>query len=329
MNLVLNPKGLFLADFMAVLDQARDQENRHPSNQGEYGIASTMHTFFDWHVLRLIRQDRWVYEAAKIFAQDYAMECFRYLKSGGKEIFSTQNKLQQTNKKVVEILARLAKSGAAPEAGETDLVKASDFINLVEKNKLTDAELHRVEQLHEEVVDHEDMQMWVTLRAIRDNYEITLPRVMFVIRRVIKVMMRARPRASDENLTSISEFLDWYEANVDSTHALFPVLRNLRSFYKVARNVASHHDGFSWDPASDSIILEDEDTRLVVHVYEFQQRYRYLVYLCEFGLRGILAEFCGRERGEISNNLVRQYAKTFPEDFPEGVPGRVRFYVQD
>jgi hypothetical protein len=329
MNLVLNPQGLFLADFMAVLDDARDQENRHPSNLGEYRIASSMHTFFEWHVLRLIRENDWVYKAAKIFAQDYSMECFRYLKSGAQEVFSTQIKLRETNEKVRNLLTRLTSLGANSKVGEIHLVKASDFINLIEKSKLTDAELHRVEELHEEIVDYEDMQMWVTLRSIRDNYEITLPRVMFIVRRVIKVMMKARPKVSDENLTGISEYLDWYETNVDSTHALFPVLGSLRSFYKVVRNVASYHEGFSWDPASDSVVLEDDNTRLVVHVYEFQQRYRYLVYLCEFGLRGILSEFCGRERGEISNNLIRQYAKTFPEDFPEGIPGRVRFYVQD
>ena len=40
--------------------------------------------------------------------------------------------------------------------------------------------------------------------------------------------------------------------------------------------------------------------------------------MCEFGLRGILYAFCNAERGEVSDNLIHEYGKTFPENFPEG-----------
>lgn len=286
-----------------------------------------MHFFFDRHVMRLVRDNNWVFEAAQIFAQDYALDCFRYLKLGGKEIYSTQKKLAEINERVNTLLEQFTLSDAVPEASKIHLAKASDFLSLVDTSKLDENSIKEAKRLYEEAIDNEDLQVQATLRAIRDNYETTLPRVMFVVRRAIKIMQDLEPKASDRNLTGNSEYLDWYEVNVDPSHPLYPVIGMLRSFYKVARNVASHHEGFSWDATNDQIILEDEQTKLNMHVHEFQQRYRYLVYLCEFGLRSILAAFCERERGEISDNLVRRYAKTFPEDSPAGVPGRVGFYV--
>jgi hypothetical protein len=82
-----------------------------------------------------------------------------------------------------------------------------------------------------------------------------------------------------------------------------------------------------WDPTSNAVILKDRTATLRVNADEFQQRYRYLVYLCELGVRGILYAFCERERGPVSNSLVREYVKTFPDDFPEGEQGVVTFYL--
>jgi hypothetical protein len=326
MQLIVYPEGLFRADFDVLLDDAKRQEEAHPANKGERGIAAAIHTFFDLHAMRLVRHDEWVYEAAKRFVTEYAIDCFRHLRLGGAETYPVQKRLWELNTKTVDLLARAGLAGAAPQAGQVDLAKASDFITLIDFQKAPSSLRVEAESLHSQLVEHEDLQMWVTLRAIRDNYETTLPRIMFVVRRVIKVMKGLPPKKSDNRLTGLSEYLDWYESNVDRSHPLFSVLGNLRTFYRVARNVASHHEGFSWLPDSDQIVLEDFDERLSMHVHEFQQRYRYLIYLGEFGLRGILCAFCGRDQGDVSNNLVREYAKTFPDDFPEGTPARVKFY---
>jgi hypothetical protein len=151
---------------------------------------------------------------------------------------------------------------------------------------------------------------------------------MFVVRRVIKTMGNIKISHSDNVLSGISTYLDWYESKVDSSHALFPVLSKLRPFYKVARNVTSRHDGFHWDTRNNLAVLTDENDQVKIKVHEFVQNYRQLLYLCDFGIRGILSAYCGREEGSVSNELVKKYANTFPEDFPEGIPGRVKFYVK-
>lgn len=48
--------------------------------------------------------------------------------------------------------------------------------------------------------------------------------------------------------------------------------------------------------------------------------------MCDLGVRGMLAGFCERERGEISNNLVIEYEKIFPPDWTGGEEGLVQFY---
>ena len=150
---------------------------------------------------------------------------------------------------------------------------------------------------------------------------------MYVVRRAIKVKLGLPPKPSDGELTGISEYISWYTARVSSGHPLYAVLGELHTFYKVARNVGSHHRGLDWKPESDEVTLTDDSTVLTMPLYEFQQKYRHIIYVCELGLRGILSAFCERERGDASNWLVKEYGKTFPEDFPEGEPGTVRFYL--
>ena len=96
-------------------------------------------------------------------------------------------------------------------------------------------------------------------------------------------------------------------------------------FYKIARNVGNHHEGLKWMPEENLIILSDENNELSIEMYEFQQNYRYLVYLCDYGTRGILAAFCEHERGSISKWLLKEYMKTFPENFPPGEEATVIF----
>jgi len=143
----------------------------------------------------------------------------------------------------------------------------------------------------------------------------------------MKVALGLPPQRSDDRLASISEYMDWYESRVDTTHPLHHVFGELRSFYVVARNCGSHHQGLAWNPDRDEIVLRDRQNEVRVHVDRYMQNHRYLaVYLCDYGLRGILSAFCERERSSVSNMLITEYAKTFPENFQGGEPARIRFY---
>lgn len=321
------PHELFRADFDQLPEEAKRQEQMLPVNRGEYKLACEMYDYLSKEVLPLIIHDDWVFEAAATFASEYAADCLRYLRLGGEEVYRTQQRLVGVKEKVVDFVARVAQAHPSMLPPELAMAKPSDFIGLVDVDRLQRDLRTEAKELYELCKDHEMMQLTVVLRSIRDNYETTLPRVMYVIRRAIKVALGLPPRSSDEELTSISEYMDWYECRLDSTHALHTVFGKLRDFYVVARNCGSHHKGLEWDPDNNDVILRDTQTEMSVHIDEFMQRYRYLVvYLCDYGLRGILAAFAERERGSLSNMLVREYTKTFPEDFPEGEPARVRFY---
>lgn len=320
------PHEFFRLDFDQMLEEGKRQEKIHTANAGEYNLVQGMHTYFDGDVLPLILSDDWVYEAASKFASDYAIDCFDFLKLSGQEAYNAQKNLRGLKKKAVDFLARAYHAGAAPLAGTIDLPKASDFLDLVEVDRLSPEMRSEAAVLHEEAKDHEILQLKVTLRGIRESYETSLPRVMYVVRRAIKVKLGLPPKPSDDELTGISEYISWYTARMSRGHPLYPVLGELHTFYKVARNVGSHHRGLEWKPESDEVILADDSTVLPMPLYEFQQKYRHIIYVCELGLRGILSAFCERERGDVSNWLVKEYVKTFPEDFPEGEPGTMRFY---
>jgi hypothetical protein len=207
------------------------------------------------------------------------------------------------------------------------LIKASDFFELLDPNSMTKGKLAKAVQLRQRAEEHEALQVLVTLRGIRDCYETPLPRIMFVIRRAIKVQLGISKKDSDDELTGISQCMDWYEARITPGHALYPVFGRLCDFYSVARNVGSHHEGLKWNPGSNEVILPDKrKVPLTMPVYEFQQKFRHLVYLCELGFRGMLSAFCERERGSRSKELVQKYVETFPEDFPPGEEGTVMFY---
>jgi hypothetical protein len=321
------PHEFFRLDFDQMLEEGKRQEKIHTANAGEYNLVRSMHTYFDSEVLPSILNDDWVYEATSTFVSDYAIDCFHFLKLSGQEAFNAQKNLLELNEKVVDFLARAYHADAAPSAGIIDLPKASDFLDLVEVDRLSLEMRSEAETLYEQAKDHEFLQLRVTLRGIRESYETSLPRVMYVVRRAIKVKLGLSPQPSDDELTGISEYISWYTARVSSGHPLYPVLGELHSFYKIARNVGSHHRGLEWKPESDQVILADDNTVLTMPLHEFQQKYRCIIYVCELGLRGILSAFCERERGRVSNWLVREYVKTFPDDFPEGEPGTVRFYA--
>lgn len=320
------PHAFFRLDFDQMLEEGKRQEKIHTANKGEYALVRNMHAYFDGEVLPLIVSNDWVFEAASRFAADYAINCFHFLRLSGQEVYNAQKGLLEISEALVDFLARAYHAGAAPLAGRIDLPKASDFLELVELEKLNAKMRQEALTLYERAKDHEILQLKVTLRAIHSSYETTLPRVMYVVRRAIKVKLGLHARKSDDELTGISAYMSWYIRRVNTGHPLYAVLGKLRGFYKIARNVGSHHRGLRWEPDSNEVILAGENTELRMSVHEFQQKYRHLIYLCELGLRGILSAFCEREQGAVSNWLVKEYVKTFPEDFPEGEQGVVKFY---
>jgi hypothetical protein len=129
----------------------------------------------------------WVFEAASKFATEYAMDYFLHLRLSGKEAFHTNEQLHESNKKAKDFLRRAARVGGAPR--EYDLIKASNFRDLLKVDKLTKRMRVEAESLYEQVKDHEKLQLLVTLRGIRDNYVTILPRIMYVVRRVMKVTL--------------------------------------------------------------------------------------------------------------------------------------------
>ena len=328
-SLVFYPHGLFLADFEEMLGEAQRQEKKDPSNAGEFATAMKMKLFYQQQVFPAIRTSKWVFESAEEFADKYALDCFRQLKLSGKEIYEAQKRLHLVNDRVKSFLTKPAIANALADTGRIKLQKASDFYMLIDIGSLSNDMKKEADNLLEDAVEQEDLHMWITLRGIRDLYETNLPRIMYVVWRAIKYSESQKPTQADSRLIGISESLDWYDQWIGPSHLLAPVLGDLRSFYKVVRNVASHHEGLSYDSKHNKITLTDKADTLILDVNEFQQRFRLLVYFCEFGLRGILYAFCEQEKGAISDDLVRRYAKTFPEDFPEGTPGRVKFYIQE
>ena len=323
----VQPHEFFRLDFDQILEEGKRQEENHPANKGEYDIVKGMHEYFACEILPRIVQDDYVFEAATRFATDHAVECFRYLRLGGQEVYRTQQRLDETNDKVYDFLARAYIAEFAPSARNADLPKASDFIEFVDIDRLDENTRAQALALHREVRDHEDLQLTVTLRGIRDSYETNVSRIMFVVRRAMKVALGLPQKKSDGRLLSPPDYIDWYVAHADSNHPFYRVLCEGRKFYKVARNVGSHHIGLKWKPKSDIVVLQDRDNTLPIHVHKFQQGFRYLVHFCDLGVRGILAAFCERERGPISNMLVEEYRKTFPSDWTGGEEGIVVPYL--
>jgi len=319
----VQPHEFFRLDFDQILEEGRRQEGIHSANKGEYDIVKEMHEYFACEVLPRVVQDDYVFEAATRFATDYAVECFRYLRLGGQEVYRTQQRLHETNDRVVAFLAWAYDAGFAPSAARIDLPKASDFIDLVDTDRLDASKRAQASALHKEARDHEDLQLTVTLRGIRDSYETNVSRIMFVVRRAMKVALGLPQKRSDNKLLPPPDYIDWYVAHADISHPLYPVLGEGREFYKVARNVGSHHIGLEWKPRSNTVVLRDRDNSLTIHVHRFQQWFRYLVHFCDLGIRGILAAFCERERGPTSKTLYEEYKETFPSDWTGGEEGIV------
>jgi len=314
------PHGVFRRDFDAILQEGRRQEEIHAATRGEYAVTERIHGYFDAAVMPLIITDDWVFEAAGRFASQYAFDCFRYLRLAKEEFLRLQERLLQLNSDIVDFVARVYVSRALTndavsilDGQDMLLTKESDLLSLVDLDKLSKEMRSEALDLSAQAQDHEPLQLLASVRGIRDAYETTLPRLMYAVRRAMKVELGLPRSASDSKLLNPSESLGWYAVHLPTEHTLHPLLVDFADFYKTVRNVGNHHEGFSWHPATNEVWLADSRRPLMkAPLYDFQQRYRYLaVYLCDYGVRGVLAAYCEREQGPISDMLLREYDKIF------------------
>lgn len=315
------PHEFFRTDFDAMLEAAKRQEEIDSKNKGEYAIAKGIHTYFDGKVLPVIASDNWVFEAAQRFASEFAIDCLKYLRLANSEVYNAQKNLLEMNTRVKELITQANGLGAVRATETLSLAKASDFYAILDHNRLNETMHNEAMALYEQAQDEESLLPTVILRAIRDIYETVLPRVMYVVRRAIKVELGLTPKKSDKKLLGMSESMTFYNDHIDNHHPLHPVFGKLYDFYRVARNAGNHHLGLIWESDKNEVVLQDSQSPpLTVPFLEFQQRYRYFVYLSEFGERGILSAFCEREQGKTTNWLVKEYEKIFPDDFPVDDP---------
>lgn len=327
----LQPHEYFRAEFDAILEEGKRQERVDPQNRGEAEIVSNMHAYFAQEVAPSILRDDWVYDAALRFAKGYASECFLSWKLSGHVVLDTQRNLWRAKSRISDFLERANQLGAVRKSTLTLVEsKASNFLQTIRLYSLPADLRHEARELYSEAIDQEALQIRVVVRAIPEIYAKILPRVMFVVRRV---MVSSTSEVGDlqyDTLADVSDTLDWYEKFADSSHPLFPVLGNLRRFYRIVRNTANHPEDYTWHPDDERVSfryqMKGVEHTLIVHSRELMQKYRYLVYVCELGMRGICAAVSAREQGALSNQLVRDYAKTFPADFPSGMEAEIIFY---
>lgn len=324
----VKPHECFRADFDAILEEGKRQERIDAHNIGEAQIVADMHTFLDQEVLPAILNNDWVFDAAQAFASKYAEECFATWKLTGDEVYAAQQKLLRLKSEVEDFLERADEFNAVRRS-QQELVeeKMSNFPRIVKRYNLPLEMQAEATRLFEEVSEHEALQIRIVVRAIRENYTKILPRLMYVIRRAMVIKPSESEAQNYEDLKDISEILNWYENAADESHPLYPVFGELRALYRVIRNVANHPEDYVWNSNEDTIAFPIPNNKpLKINSRELTQKYRYLVHLCDLGMRGISLAFCEREQGPISNDLLRQYAKIFPENFPGGEEVIVTFY---
>jgi hypothetical protein len=302
-----------------MLEEGTRQAKLDPNNSDEVAISNAMHTFFVDEVFPSIATNDWVYAAALEFAERYAIESIQHWKQNGAMVFQAQTRLLELKESVLDFIARANLVGAVKKQ-KLKLVedKISNFIKVIKLYVLSPEMRMEALALHQQTQRHELNQLYVVTESIQNLYAKVLPRIMHVLRRVIKGRVTTAEQHKYEGLRDISEILDWYEANIDNSHPLAPVITNLRGFYRVIRNAASHPDDFAWEPDNDRVVFKDGNSILSMHPRELMQSNRILVYLCEFAFRGICAAFCEREQGPLANNLAHEYERIFPEGFPDG-----------
>jgi hypothetical protein len=304
-------------DFDQMIAEAERQEGLSSVNRGEAKIARQIYDYFDTIVIPLIIRDEWIYNAAEQYATHLVFADFRAIRLPGKTTLEWQKRLHEIDEQVTDFLARMIVEGKALELGNEGLPKASDFMSVLQMERLDAEEQATAQALAKRAEDQEIMQLTVTLQGVRDRYEMGLPRVMFVVRRVMKRGLGISPSDSDKRLLKPSDYIDWFVKHADSSHPLWPIIgiNEKREFYRAARNVAAHHEDLAWDGSHNVVGLKDRTRELQIPVHTFQQYYRHLLYLSEYGMRALLAAFCQVEQGPNAQWVFDEYEKTFPEGF--------------
>lgn len=321
------PHQFFRLDFDHMLEEGRRQTSIHYYNKDEYEVLFDIHKYFDGTVLHLIKHNDIMFDITSEFVVHFAQEILDYMSNNGAQTLKTQQQLERINEQVTTFLAILYKEGKLRVSMENiDLPKASDFTSIVDINSLTASELKRLNILHHNASRQERLQIKTTLLSLAKIYEKALPPIMTVVKCALKLTATQGITSSDHMLRGLSEDLTFYEKYVQKEHPLFPVIGNLRVFYKVARNVENHHNNAEWNVDSNEIILLDNGSPIKVHIHEFQQKYRFLVWLYELGFRGIAYAFCEREKGELANQLVFDYLEHFPDSYSAQEHGRLILY---
>lgn len=304
----LLPHELFRLEVNKMLVEALRQENIHTANAGELTVAQNFYNHLTKQVVPCIQSQDWVFDAASRFADEFAETCFDTWERTGREATLARRRLDNANKQVVDLIARLHRRGAiSVVTDKIDLVKASDFIHYVDLDILPPSRRREVQQVHEQVSRFEKQYLKTTNMIIREDYAKVLPRVMYVIQRVIQIELHLPKKKGFSELHDIGDWLSWYRNYINEAHSLFPVLGFLEDLYKVARDVESHEKEIEWRPKSDEIHLPSERNPQTIGLHIYQQKYRHLIYLLEMGMCAILAAYCERKRSENCNQLAKDY----------------------
>lgn len=303
---------MFQADFLNMFKEVQRQEEIGPFHSDDTEIGKGIFFFFAEDVLPFIRTNQWVYDSAKRFATELADEYFTMLRLLG-SVKENQDRLTIIRKEVQGFIKEAISLGLASDS--VNLTKPSDFVKVVTLDKLSANMKQKAKQLHNEATDLEQLYVNVASQAMQALYERGLPRIFYVAKRALKVQMNSKRTPADEDLLEAHQCLDWCSQKLALQHILSKSLVKYRNFYKIVRNVDSHITGPKWLPELNSVYLPDREEKPTVSITDFSKRYRYLMYFCEIGSKGILSIFCDCEKGSISNSVKDRYMKMY--DNPE------------
>lgn len=300
---------MFQADLLQMFQEVQRQKSQDPFHQLESENGKDLFFFFMEDVLPLIKSDPWVFEAAERFALEFAEEYFIMLRL--LKVEEAQEKLERIKGEVTEFI----KLSVSPQFTSKDikLVKPSDFNNIIEPSKLSDEMQRKAEQLYFRALDLEYLYVHTISQAVQTLYEKGFPRVFYVVNRALKVQRNSKRKPKfDNHLRDPHDYLNWCEQQLEKNHILHKLFVSQRNFYKITRNVASHKFGPKWLSQSNQVHLPDRDNpNTIENIDKFAERYRYLMYFCEIGTRGVLAIFCDRDRGAASNHIKDKYMKIY------------------
>ena len=307
----LYPHQMFQADFLEMYRAVGLQEALDPKYKEETENGKEIFYFFGEQVLPLVLSNEWVYAAAMRFAEEFAEEYFimiRLLDS----VQVTQDRIVETRKAVVRLAIEAHNCGKAPD--KLKLTKPSDFAKTINLKELPGQLKSKGKKLLSDSRDLEQLYVNVTSKAIQSMYERGFSRIFFVVKRALKIKMNKTPSPGDESLSDTHQYINWCNENLENDHILRKLFVDQRRFYKLVRNVDSHVHGPKWNPGTNEVYLQDRNEQERFHIDVFSQRYRYLMYFCEIGVRGILGTFCSKEKGEKSNRVTDQYLKIYTDN---------------